>query len=427
MPDELFDNERRPRPRSASGGELVAWLLAALMLIAVAAGVWAYLRAAQHARQADLQQAKARAHAVLAEAIARDAGAARGALQAEAAGEVREQIVDDPAGRLLWASPTTGPPISLAYMPPGAQCFFFARPRELMDHSEGEKVLAALGPWGERATNMLQASVGLEWRHVKTLLVAATTSSSGDVEFCARLQLTHVHAQEEIDRMLGPGPRRVHAEQEYSVNETIAAFVPWSNGFGSGSWLVFCPEPLVTELIDSEGEPPIVARDLETLVAHTDADRTATLLTSTGFLSAGATRIVSGEAEPLRAGLAELVGRDATAVALSVDWGDKFFVELAAAPALTASPRWLATTLVGRLGDAPDRLPTATGGAWPEYSRAVLDRFPAMIARLSATTRGAASDNRAVLRAYLPVVAGHNLLMATELLLAQSGWPAAGD
>ncbi len=340
---------------------------------------------------------------------------------------LREQIVDDPAGRLLWASPTAGPAISLAYMPPGAQCFFFVRPRELVDHPEGEKVLAALGPWGERAANKLQAIAGLQWRHVETLLLAAATNAAGDVEYCVRLELTHVHAEEEINRMLGPGARRVHAEQEYNVNETGAAFVPWSGGFGSGSWLVFCPEQLVTELIDSNGEPPLVSRDLEALAAHTDADRTATLLTSTGFLAAGAARVASGEAEPLRAALAELVGREATAVALSVDWGDKFFVELAAAPALTASPRWLAATLAGRVGKAADRLPTPPGGAWPEYGRAVLDRFPAMIARLAATTRSGASDNLAVLRSYLPAVAGHNLLMATELLLAPPGRPVAGD
>jgi hypothetical protein len=55
----------------------------------------------------------------------------------------------------------------------------------------------------------------------------------------------------------------------------------------------------------------------------------------------------------------------------------------------------------------------------------VLARFPGMLRQLAATTRRGDADKQAVLRAYLPAVAGHNLLMGAELLLTQQGSAAA--
>ena len=57
---------------------------------------------------------------------------------------VPQTIADD--GRTLWASPTSGKPLDLAFLPPGCQIFFALRPADLLSHPEGEKVLAAVGP-----------------------------------------------------------------------------------------------------------------------------------------------------------------------------------------------------------------------------------------------------------------------------------------
>ncbi len=54
------------------------------------------------------------------------------------------------------------------------------------------------------------------------------------------------------------------------------------------------------------------------------------------------------------------------------------------------------------------------------YDREIVSRFPAMLRKLSAYTRGSHTRGYVVLRCYLPDVAGHNLLMATELTLAES-------
>ena len=53
------------------------------------------------------------------------------------------------------------------------------------------------------------------------------------------------------------------------------------------------------------------------------------------------------------------------------------------------------------------------------YGRRVVARFPEMVRKLAAYTRHGFDQDAAVLRCYLPAVAGHNLLMGAELALAE--------
>ena len=53
------------------------------------------------------------------------------------------------------------------------------------------------------------------------------------------------------------------------------------------------------------------------------------------------------------------------------------------------------------------------------YSRRVVARLPEMVRRLAAYTRHGFDRDAAVLRCYLPVAAGHNLIMGAELALAE--------
>jgi hypothetical protein len=59
------------------------------------------------------------------------------------------------------------------------------------------------------------------------------------------------------------------------------------------------------------------------------------------------------------------------------------------------------------------------------YGRLVVARFPEMLRRMALYTRSSFDSEHAVLRCYLPVVAGHNLLMAAELTLSETPGAAA--
>ena len=65
-------------------------------------------------------------------------------------------------GKELWASPTNGAPISLAYLPPGVQALLVVRPAELLQHSGGRKTASGVRT-GRRCG---AARTGIDRRHV---------------------------------------------------------------------------------------------------------------------------------------------------------------------------------------------------------------------------------------------------------------------
>jgi hypothetical protein len=333
----------------------------------------------------------------------------------------REQVVDDATGKLLWASPTAGPPISMAYVPAGTQCLIYLRPAQLAAHPEGEKVLAALGPWGAEARAQLESLAGVKLEEIDAALISLVVARDGSIDASLRAEPVASWDEAELARRLPSGRAERQDERSYVVNGKRAWFLAPGAGVGSRGVLVACPASLVKELIASEGVAPLLARDIEALIATSDADRSATAIVGAKFLAASGTHLMEGEAEPLRDAIAALLGDDATAASLSVHWGDAFFAELRAAPALTVPSRWLATTLQARIAEgAADVDAAIDAGTWSEYGRGVLTRFPAMVEKLAQMSRRGEADKQAVVRAYLPSAAGHNLLMGAELLLTQA-------
>src|SRR5262249_7448181 len=98
------------------------------------------------------------------------------------------------SGQELWASPTNGPPPSVANLPLGAQLLLFLRPAELMRAREAEKILAALGPEVEGACHELESITASPLADIEQLTIAWTESpagaSSASAPFCV-VQFAH--------------------------------------------------------------------------------------------------------------------------------------------------------------------------------------------------------------------------------------------
>ena len=332
-----------------------------------------------------------------------------------------EQIVDDPSGKLLWASPTNGAPLSLAHVPGGTQCLIHVRPALVASHHEGERILAALGPWGRSIVTRLQASLNSELAEIESLLVAIIVTPEGKLDACLRATLNAAALEKPLADRLPPGEPKEHGEHGYRVLDGRAYFIPPD----SQDTIVVCPAELAAELLDSEGQAPPLVRDVESLAAHAHVDRAWTVIVAPNFLEASGNELLIAEAAPLHEVLQALVGTDATAIALSAHWDEDFFVELRATPTLNLSPRRLAVKLHERIAAAPDAIEeTVLASPWHPHARKILARFPAMLRALARYSRPGDDDRQAVVRAYLPPMAGHNLLMAAELLLTQ---PRAGE
>jgi hypothetical protein len=351
-------------------------------------------------------------------------GPAMASMSDSSSPSAHEEAVDDAQCELLWLSPTDGPALALDYVPAGTQCLLHLRPGLILGTPEGERILAALGLWGQQSIKQLRDILGAELADIDSLVIAIVVNSKSQLETSFRAELKNAWSDDELARRFPKSQAGQLGDQTYRTLDKRSYFLP--KDASRKNILVVCPEDLAEDLIDSRGEAPALVRDVESLAQHADADRAAALIVAPKFLEMSGSDLLTGEAQRLRDALRWLVGRDATAIALSVHLDENLFAELRAVPALNVPPRRLAIKLRERIAAAPDAVEDMIAAAnWPPYGRKVLARFPGMLRALARYSRAAEDDRQALVRCYLPAVAAHNLLMGGELLLTQSSSEAA--
>jgi hypothetical protein len=350
---------------------------------------------------------------------------------AGAPGTSNVQAASDATSPPMWTSPTAGSPLSLAYVPAGTPLLIHLRPATLLRHAEGERIAAALGPWGRQAVERLESLVGAPLAEIDALLLAVVVGPGGDLDAALRATPIDRWDDEQLARRFpGSQPAR-HGERSFRQWRDRALWLaapPRSADSSAPRALVACPLSLVDQLIDTAGNPPPFVPDMQDLLSDADAGRAFTLIGDPRFLRASGAELIDG-AQPLRAALAWLMNEQTSAIALSAHWDENFFIELRAEPAVGVPARRLAVELHQRIDAAPDRVEEyILASSWQPYGREVLTRLPRMLRALARYTRTEVDERQALARTYLPAAAGHNLLMGAELLLTESSAepPAAG-
>jgi hypothetical protein len=300
--------------------------------------------------------------------------------------------------KLQWASPTSGPPLTLEYVPLGTQVVLHLRPAEIVAHSEGEKILAALGSWGERMAVEIEKFTGSKLGEIVSLLIAL------------------VRVEDRWDYVLRATFSQPRAELPTDVAGRTAFLPP----VGQGRVLVSCPTALAAELQAQGNEPALLVRDLGRLLPFTDRDRNATLLMPAKFLETeGRELFADGGNEQLLSAFDDLVPRNASTVLVSCDWRGNFFCEFAATIVQNAPAHRFNAEFATHLADAEKQLAESLVlNPPPAYGKTIEERFPAMLRTMSDFTRVSQDNGIAMARCYLPVQAGHNLLLAARLRLA---------
>jgi hypothetical protein len=331
-------------------------------------------------------------------------------------------LVDDD-GKTLWGSPTNGPPLDAAYLAAGAQIIMSMRPQALMQHEEGAKSIATLGPLGEQGVASLEGHSYVPFAQIDRLLVGSQASGEGRRPTSTVIRTAQPLTLGKLSRMHGRSTSE-YRDQTYLVIGHDAYYLP------RATTLVIAPTETIADIIDLSGEPPPLRRDMERLLRHTDADRHVTILFTPTWLFSEGQSMFTGQMAGLREPLFWFLGDELSAVALSLHWDEDFFVELIAVPTLDTSPERASRILAERFAQVPDKLEAYLATLKPQpYGREILSRFPAMVRALVKYTRSGFEPDHAVLRCYLPAAAGHNLLMGAELTLAESwgGGPTVAE
>jgi hypothetical protein len=328
-------------------------------------------------------------------------------------------IEDD--GKTLWASPTDGPPIDVAYLPPGTQ--FIIALRQIKPLEKQISVVHALGPIGRDLISELAKNVLGTRPDMYTLPRMVLGLQSGESNNWLMSRVAYYGEPfsdkelKEIAERYSDAGQGEHGGRSFGLVDDDAIYLPAPK---HKERIVIAPKALIAEIIDLEGNPPPLRRDIERLLARTDSDRNVTVIVAPNSLIAEGRSIFAGESAGLREPLYWFLGDEFSAVALSLHWDENFFIELVAIPNLDTSPEKAARVLSDRLREVPDKVESylATIKLHP-HSAAVLARFPAMLRTMVQYTRSGFDRDCAELRCYLPIEAGHNLLMAAELTLAE--------
>ncbi len=313
-----------------------------------------------------------------------------------------KQIADD--GKTLWASPTSGGPISLAWLPTGAQLVLHVRPASLEMAGELDKVVAALGPVADDGTRWLESTAGVKLRELDSITVGLRPASGYVPEWSVVMRPTKSFAGEP------PRSFRSDAQQSAGGVTTFRA--------DDSTWII-ASSTLFTELQELDGSPPLLRRELDSLLSASDDQRQITLLTAPSFLFGEGRELLAGQRKPLGERLIPMLPDEVKGICLSMNWDANFFAELLVSPTGGTKSREIAQSYAEQVadwpGDAEEAIIGLTAG---DYGRRVVARFPAMLRALARNTRTDFERTHAVLRCYLPKPAGHSLLMASELMMA---------
>jgi hypothetical protein len=325
-------------------------------------------------------------------------------------------------GKTLWVSPTDGPPIDTTYLPPGVTFIVALRPESIASHDEGEKLFDPDWPASKRILDVFANDVPTI-PGVELVIIGISVDSNGS---WGVTQVLHISggktATEYVQSEFPSASKQSHNGRDYWLHGERAYFVPTADGMT----LVVTSPSAIGDIIDLAGSAPPLRRDVERLLAHTDADRHVTIMFTPNSLFSEGRGMFQGEMAGMRQPLFWFLGDELSAAALSLHWDENFFVELTATPTLDTPPEQASRILASRMAEIPDRLEAYVVGLQPQpYGRMVIARFPAMVRTLSAYTRSGFDSEHVTMNAYLPAVAGHNLLMGAELTLAESLRPVA--
>jgi serine/threonine protein kinase len=344
---------------------------------------------------------------------------------AKDAGAVPQAAVDSKPA--FWASPTQGSPLSVSHLAPGVQAILVLRPADLMLRSDRGKIFGALGPAGEAAARELKSFTGASLAEIEQLTIAWIEQ----IDASAETSMVPMY----VFRFSKPADRqKLKARWEYAATIQLGLVYQTSQGFSAylpeqedGKVLVVGPAECLQEVARLESEPPPVYRPIEKLLLATDDQRLATLL---WMPNAQISPDESPTVDPWRTLLTwarKFLGEQTRGAALSLQLADdNLFLELTVQGPLDRAPAAVAHQLQERLSRLPNDVDRYIGSLnLQPYAKPVLLRFSQMIKVMSQFTRGGTQGDLAVLRCYLPATAAHNLLMASELAVAESAAPNA--
>ncbi len=348
---------------------------------------------------------------------------------------VEDLVADD--GATLWQSPTAGPAINLAHLPVGASIVAVLRPSQLVAHPQSALLLRAFGTDVDEDIRQLHDRLTVDFESIEQLIVGFYPSANESYEACLVVHLNRPMqfdslAQQWLSKGFQPASDSSDVfikdqwavgvvRQKSAANDT-AENTTDRNDPVSVSTFVVASSDRVAAAISSDTANPL-SGPMERLLEKTDEQRLFTLLALRSALFDDEGRqLFVGAFGKLNRPLNLFLPDEIRAVCFSAHLDDALYAEFVFEHSVDVQSNTLIEQLRQRLHDARDQALTFAAQLPPSpYWDRVRLRFDNMVGDAYRKLRFGTEYDHTVANVWLPVVAGHNLVAATELLLASGG------
>lgn len=333
---------------------------------------------------------------------------------------VSSGVPDD--GTMLWVSPTSGEPIDFANIPPGAQVFIHLRPAKLLENADGLRAIQSLGPQFDAWRKSWEISAGATWEEIDSLLIAFLDVENQPPRPYYLVTLKAKAAPEALLAKWGSPEKKTKDKVDY-YTAADRAFMLLE---GDATKFALGAEADIVEAASAPGLPPPMRREMEQLRKVSDRDRSLSVIFAPGYLFTDGRDLLSGPLLKLREPLSALLGDGLQGGLFSANVDQDTYLELRLVGISEKPKTLIASEFKGRLEKLPGGLESyidriAENPHWSRLRR----QFPGMVKFLHSNTRVGAEENQAIVNCYLPAVAAHNLVAASELTLASQPGAAA--
>lgn len=361
-----------------------------------------------------------------------------------------QKLIDDD-DRSLWETPTNGPPLSISYLPPGPRILFSLRLSELLSSPEGNLVLQSLGPSMTEVIKNFQNQSGAELENIERLTVSFhnTSELTYSPYFIVKLRQA-VDKSRLIQAWNRPTLRELENQQEiYTSRDNKTAFYLIHDEFSDTTTstisadqqstedqegsakeqksdaqitrFAFSEKQLVEDVAHSLGAS-MLSGSLGDLLEWTDRDRHVNMLflRSSLFNDQGQS-LMGPRAKMLNRELSIMMPDEVRGGLISFHLDGECYCELILDKNVDLKALDLQTMMAAEFKKQRDQIMLFVGKIpSSQYWDVVRIRYGGMLTDFYKNLRWNVEHGQVVANCWLPPMAAHNLIAATEHVISFS-------
>ncbi len=316
-------------------------------------------------------------------------------------------------------SPTSGKPIDMKYLPPGANIVIHTYPARLWSEQDSRReFMFALGPLGTWLSERISTLTNFEPKEIEKLTIAIGLGPrESEPEISAVVRLVEAQQRTVIIRQRFKAARDPEVQNaDVYIDDTRAWMLIDEKTFSVG------PKYLADDLVASQSFPADPSDDLRALMQGTDGDRDITVMIDRSALEIHTPTLFADRLKPAIVKLTDWLGSDVDSAAFSLHSGDRLFMETRLRNGTGTTPAKLNRYLRSRVDELPRDVLDMVRFMRPSRSgpRQIIARFPAMAQAFSAATDSGIGNRFVQLTTILPERAIPNLAVGTILTWDES-------